>query len=176
MKKFIITVALLVVGSAFAAPAPILTNPETEKLVQQRMIKYDAACQRTTGPADLYSCHHKRWEGLSEDVQSYAFQVQRIKARLNPQWYTEFERRYVSAAAYWRNCTIRFGQYNPMAAPEITACYLREYAFLEVSLKKHNDGSWTPTAGKASEDVKRKKADAYFRSIKETNSEEYEGD
>lgn len=176
MKKFIAIVALLIVGSAQAVPVPIPTNPEVERLVQERMVKYDRGCQRTTGPADLYTCHHKHWDWMAEEVQSYAFQVQRMKGKLNPDWYKEFERRYVSMAAFWRDCTIRFGQYNPMAAPEITACYVREYTFLEVALRKHNDGSWKPTAGQASDDEKRKKADNYFRKLKETNSQAYEGD
>lgn len=176
-NKSAFVVAVLIAGSALAAPPPVKTNPETERLVKERVVKYERGCARTTGPADLYSCHQKHWDGLASDIQAYAFQIQRSKSQTNPQWYEEFESRYIRGADY-RNCTFRFGQYNPMAALEITACHLREYAFLEVMVEQHNKGIWKPSVATnaASSDAQRKKADAVFRGIKETNSEKYEGD
>lgn len=176
MKKFAFIMSMLVASVYAADPAPVKTNPEVERLVQQRMVKYDRWCARSTGPGDMFTCYRKHWDELATDVQGYAFQISRSKAQINPLWYAEFETRYYKNPIY-RNCHIRYGQYNPMKSPDITACLLREYAYLEVMVEQHNKGTWKSTPVNTNPTVaQRKKADAYFNSIPETNSEDYEGD
>ena len=178
MKKILVAALVLFATSvAVAAPPPIKSNPEVDRLVTQRMAKHLNRCARTTGPGDNYLCHSKKWDALAEDVQSYVYQISQAKGKVPQQWWNEFDERYQRSTSTHRNCKVRWGVDDATKAPLITECYVREYAYLEVMVDRLNKGTWKPEVAAATPATIDKAAQAkYMRSLKETNSNNYEGD